>query len=145
MSQGLYLGLVSVIVSSWGSDNVNACRLLYIYIYIHMVVAKNIHHGSYMVSHRRSGSQRQDERAHSSCVPHDAVLEDPGHRFVFLLLTDKQALHYLKNLPRGSIIFFDEEKLRDCVVLDPYWLAEAGSGPGRLCARAHFNQQVVRT
>ena len=25
----------------------------------------------------------------------------------------------------GSIIFFDEEKLRDCVVLDPYWLAEA--------------------
>ncbi|CAE7243392.1 pats1 [Symbiodinium sp. KB8] len=27
----------------------------------------------------------------------------------------------------GSIIFFDEEKLRDCVVLDPYWLAEAAA------------------
>ena len=26
----------------------------------------------------------------------------------------------------GSLIFFDEEKLRDSVVLDPYWLAEAG-------------------
>lgn len=25
----------------------------------------------------------------------------------------------------GSLIFFDEEKLRDSVVLDPYWLAEA--------------------
>ena len=29
----------------------------------------------------------------------------------------------------GSIIFFDEEKLRDCVVLDPYWLAEVPDSP----------------
>lgn len=27
----------------------------------------------------------------------------------------------------GSLIFFDEEKLRDSVVLDPYWLAEAAA------------------
>ncbi|CAJ1455616.1 unnamed protein product [Effrenium voratum] len=27
----------------------------------------------------------------------------------------------------GSIIFFDEDKLRDSVVLDPYWLAEAAA------------------
>jgi len=34
-------------------------------------------------------------------------------------------IHLLARSTGGSLIFFDEEKLRDSVVLDPYWLAEA--------------------
>ena len=48
--------------------------------------------------------------------------------FVGQYVLDSDALNFpfeTRHLPAaGSIIFFDEEKLRDCVVLDPYWLAE---------------------
>ena len=36
-----------------------------------------------------------------------------------------KVIHLVARSTGGSLIFFDEEKLRDSVVLDPYWLAEA--------------------
>ena len=49
----------------------------------------------------------------------------PGKEVDITTLFIRKVMHLLARSTGGSLIFFDEEKLRDSVVLDPYWLAEA--------------------